>query len=367
MIKTVYLNHQPLVIEGIYDLEANFGLINIQLPNREYLKKFDCWSYSRMFDHYNHYMWAMWGKEVEWHSSENNTITFSKTKVSIDIDMDSDGGYVKDIKLLIEDTETFNQFIGIFTNQDLSIKYCKSYRVWKEIEEPNKSSGIEIEINSPTTPEKRRKLIAEVKKKFGNNVYIETEANKDFPLEFTSNVVNIDNLESTYDIVDFLINNGCSIGEYSNIHIHISSKFFGNSKQEIINNLHKILILDYYHGKKEPFIKNITGTFFYTDDMCKKYKLNITQNDFVEELHKSFHNKDSSTKEDIYPRIDYFKWLRDADNYHSIEFKWCLLKDRQTFNKSIELLRKYLSVINLDKHTLLNKCSNGDFKEIFGD
>ena len=365
MVENFKLEHQPCVLEGMYDLENSFGLLNLQLPSREYLQKFDCWSFSRMFDHYNHYMWALYGKEVKWHSSENNIISFTKNYVFIDIDMDSKNGYIENIQLDIQDINTFLEFIGIFQNRDFSIKYCKSYRRWNEIDDMKKASGIEIEINSPKSPEDRRLLIKNVKDHFNDFVYCETEAHKDFPIEFTSNIVNIDNLESTYDIVEFLLKNKCSFGEYSNIHIHVSSKMFGNNIDEIIDNLHKVLILDYYHGKQEQFISNVTGTFFYTDDMCKKYNLDIESPSFIRDLHHKFHDKDSSTKEDIYPRIDYFKWLRDPKNYHSIEFKWCLLKDRETFENSIKLLRKYLSVIKYSKKELLDICKQNEFEKIF--
>lgn len=361
MVEQFKLIHQPCELSGMYDLDNNFGMMNWQLPDRKYLEKFDCWSFSRMFDHYNHYMWAMWGKTVSWHSSENNSITFSKEKVDIDINMDSDNGYVENIKLFIEDKDTFEQFLGIFKDQNLSIKYCKSYRIWNKIPDMSKASGIEIEINAPKTPEKRRELIKKVKEHYKNQVYVETEAHQDFPLEYTSNVVNIDEIEKTYDIVEFLTANGAEIGEFSNIHVHVSAKYFGKTTEEIIENLHKILILDYYHGKKEPYIGNVTGTFFFTDDMCKKYRVDIQNKNAVKNLHEKFHDKDSSTKEDIYPRIDYFKWLRDPDNYHSIEFKWCLLKDRQKFEDSIKLLRKYLNIINFDKKEVLDKCKKGDF------
>lgn len=368
MLEKFNLNHQPLLLEGVYDLNANFGLLNLQLPSREYLKTFDCWSYSRMFDHYNHYMWALWGKEVKWHSSDNNTIDFLKNEIYIDINMDSKNGYVENIKLNIEDIDTFLQFIEIFKNKDLSIKYCKSYRQWNKINDMSKASGIEIEIDSPKTPEKRRELIKKVKEHFGNNVYIETEANKDFPLEFTSNVVNIDNLEKTYDIVEFLLQNGCSFGDFSNIHIHVSKDYFGKNIKEIQNNLHKILILDYYHGKYDHlFNDKVIKYLSFTDEMCNKYKIDIHNDGFIQLLHNQFHDKNSSTKEDIYPRIDYFKWLRDPDNYHSIEFKWCSLIDKDTFEKSIKLLRQYLSVIKYSKKELFEICKKGEFNKIFLD
>lgn len=367
MLENVKLQHQPIELSVSYSLEDGFGLMNLSLPRSEYLRIFDCLSYSRMFDHYNHYMWALYGKELHWKSDEENAIYFKDSEINVNIELNPKARNIESIKMFIENKDTFLEFLNIFRDETVSIKYCKTFRVWNKIDDMSKASGIEIEIDSPKTADERRELIRKTKETFGNNVYIETEASKDYPLEFTSNVVNLDNLESTYDIIEFLVANGCSFGKFSNTHIHISKDYFGSTHDERLENLHKVLILDYYHGKQDSFISNDVSKYLsFTDDLCRKYGLDIHDEDFMKKLHKVYHDKDASTKEDIYPRIDYFKWYRDPDNYHSIEFKWCSLKDRKTFEDSVALIRQYLSVVKYTREELFEICESCDFEKVFG-
>lgn len=364
-VKTIDLNHQPSEFYAEYSDGA--GLATWVLPTLDYLRIYDAISYYRLFDHYNHYMIGMWDKPIEWNLKykEYNNIQFNNNNIVVNIDTEK-GNVIDNIILQINSEDTFNQFLNMFKDTDYTIKYCKKFREHYPIEDKVNSCGIEIEIYAPKPAEKRRELIKKVKEHYGNFVYCETETNVDFPIEFTTNVVHLNELENQWSVIEFLVNNGCELGHLDNVHVHISKYFFGETQEEIMNNLHKIFILDYFHGKLEDNIPDfIKQHIDYTDFLCKKYNLKIEDDNFVYDLYNMYMNKTVDTKEDIYPRIDHTKWLRDPDNYHSVEFKWCYLEDKETYLKGIKLLKQYLSVIKYSKEELLRICKLGKFDEIF--
>lgn len=350
MLEKFKVEQQPIKFECEYDLQNGIGFATFDLGSeKEYLSKFDA-EYGRMFNHYRHYMYAMYGVDIIYDNTQSESvpgesITFKNNIIIVNLNLGKQ--LHTNVILDIYDKDTFLHFLSMFTDTDYTIKFCKTHRIWKPISDPSKGCGIEVEINSPKTPEERRNLIKNLKNKFGDFVYCETEATLEFPIEITTNIVNLNELKKVYDVVEFMINNGCEIAPISNIHIHVAKDFFGKTQNEILESLHKILFVEYYHGKNEKFINSEGRKIIsYIDDLCQRYNLDIKDNNFMTKLSSYFHDK-KITPEVVYPRIDYFKYLRDPDEYHSIEFKWLSLKDRKTFEEAVDLLFQYLNLCSL--------------------
>lgn len=254
----------------------------------------------------------------------------------------------------IEDMNTWNNFLSMFTD-DFYFIHCDKDIKQRFIGNSDFYFGIEIElelIKKDINPDNVKRILNYMKNKYSNILYSTIEDFNDSGLEFNIYPTSPDVLKGYWFVFEELFNLGMFISPSSDVHFHVCSKAFGNTYEEKLININKILAFLYYNHDIIQCLRRYKSLKLAEScppikEILEEYNLEMNK-DTIFKLKECFRQKKWK------PIIDLNTIFANTD-FKTVEFRmFATPNSSKQFIKDIDLILLLVSIRNYSFEKIKN-------------
>lgn len=315
----------------------------------------------KTFLHIIRYMETYYGVKVNVFDSRINLIIFKEG--TLDIFIDNYKVPTIEFGYIIENQETYNQFISVFTDLFYLTKYEQVVYPIKTKSSNGFYIGAEIEVD--IGDKKFVDLVPKIKKEYLNYMIAKTELDDEFNIvEFCIFPTPMDDINIIIDIIRNLYEDVSNKSDRTNIHLHVTKEFIGVNDSAVVNNLKKIICFD---ANIDDVVKQMLQ-YGYSHETSSVTVLNEFDNNLIDYYSKKREEYVKNTDVRYYMHVNIYKLIHRMFNVNTVEFKWLVLNKENYFKleEYMYLFIYYLNLIELPYNDVL-KLTYDDFKRWYYD
>lgn len=254
----------------------------------------------------------------------------------------------------IEDMDTWNNFLSMFVDDFYFIHSDKDIKQ-RFIGNSDFYFGVEIELEllkKDINSSNIKRILNYMKNKYSDILYSTIEDFNDSGLEFNIYPTSPSVLKGYWFVFEELFNLGMFISPSSDVHFHVCSKAFGDTYEERLININKILAFLYYNHDIIQPLRRYKSLKLEKDCLSIKEVLDQCKLDMSEDT--TFKLKEFFKLRKCKPIIDINTILTEKD-FKTVEFRiFATPNSSEQFKKDIELILLLISIKNYDFDAIKN-------------